>query len=416
VERNPDEEVDGLHPAVAVHPSTSEDVASILVIAAEEGLAVVPKGGGTALHLGNLPERADILLCMRGVRQGIEHSPEDLVATLPAGMTLEEASESLGRHGQLLPLASPLPERATIAGALASGLFGPRRQLFGPPRDWVLGLKVVLPNGDITKAGGRVVKNVAGYDMSKLHLGALGTLGIIVEATFKLTPIPEAVATLSFVFPTLDGALRTAGDILEANLSPSAMVVTNPPASERSGLDSPSHHLLVEFAELREVVNRQLKESRRMAELRGGSHAVLRQGDDSSRLWNSVSENQISGWDGILHASVPPVDLDSFLDAALETLESLGTRAAMIAHPGLGAAYLGLETADAAIVKGAFEEVAAISTSLGGFVVLERALPEVKRDVDVWGSRPPYFDLLARIKAEFDPAGVLNPGRYVGGL
>ncbi|MFQ5837361.1 MAG: FAD-binding oxidoreductase [Thermoplasmata archaeon] len=410
-------DVEGLRPSAVVRPGSVQDLASVLSFAGDQGLAVVPVGGGTALHMGNPPARVDIMLDMGGITEGFEHAPEDMVAILPAGMTIAAANELLRHHRQVLPLDPPMPERATVGGALAVSSFGPRRQSFGAPGDSVLGMKMVLPNGQVAKAGGRVVKNVAGYNMMKLYVGSLGTLGVIVEASLRLQPLPEFTMTLASAFPTFDGAVRTAGDVLDAGLESVALTVLSQTAASTLSLDPSGHYLLAEFGDLREVVERQVGEVKGMAEVRGAIGSLARDGDGSRELWQSVSSLPLSTWSTSLRASLPPATMDAFLNAVPETLESLDLKGSIIAHPGFGVAHVGLvQGGGAEVTQSAFEELGALSSSLGGHLILEKAPAEVKRGIDVWGPRPPHFDLIARMKAEFDPDSVLNPGRFIGGL
>src|SRR3990172_741034 len=168
--------VDGLTPQAAVAPASYEQAAEVMRYAHAEGLAVIPWGGGTHIHVGNLPRRYDIALSLSRLNAVVEHEPADLTTTVQAGMTLSELQGRLGAAGQLLPLDPPGGERATIGGILATNASGPWRHAFGGARDMTIGLRVVTAEGRITRAGGRVVKNVAGYDLCKLYIGSLGTL------------------------------------------------------------------------------------------------------------------------------------------------------------------------------------------------------------------------------------------------
>lgn len=182
--------VDGIEPATVVLPSTVEELSQLLALANREGVKVVPYGGGTQMTLGNTPDSVDLVAGLSSMNGMIDHQPSDLTATVEAGMTLAKAQDSLAEAGQFLPLQAPSPEKATIGGILAAAHSGPMSLQYGSPRDWLIGIKVVNADGKVTKSGGRVVKNVTGYDMNKLYTGSLGTLGVIVEASFKLAPRP----------------------------------------------------------------------------------------------------------------------------------------------------------------------------------------------------------------------------------
>ena len=189
-------EIDGMQPRFAARPNDIGGVSEAMRFAHEQGLAVVPWGGGTRMALGNVPDRYDLALDMTGLDRMMDHTPGDLTATAGAGMTIAALQESLGHHGQILAVDPPLPERATLGGTMAVGWSGPFKWQFGSIRDVVIGMKVVQADGTVTKSGGQVVKNVSGFDMARLHIGALGTLGVIVEVSLKLTPRPHGSVTL----------------------------------------------------------------------------------------------------------------------------------------------------------------------------------------------------------------------------
>ncbi len=411
------EEVEGLQPSIAVHPGTIEEVARVLAFATREGLAVIPRGGGTALHLGNPARRVDILLHTTSLTAGFQHWPEDVVATIPAGMAMAEADVSLARHRQCLPIDPPIPEEATVGGALASGSLGPRVQSFGHPRDSILGMKVVLADGSITTTGGRVVKNVAGYDMAKLYIGSLGTLGVIVEATFKLRPLPETDVAIVLAFPTLDGALRTSRDVLNAGLDPLALAVLNGPVADSLDLAHGTYHLLVEFGDLEGVVERQVRETKEMAGLRGAEVSPVLHEEESTELRYALARLPVADWDVTFRGTLPPAAMDAFVDAALESVQAAGLDSGLVAYSGFGVAYVGLlGSPKREDVEDAYRDLISLSSSLGGSIVLERAPASIKEGLDVWGVEPPGLELMSRLKLEFDGIGVLNPGRFVGGL
>ena len=180
-------------------------------IAAEHRLTVSPLGGRTRTGLGNVPESLDIAIDVTAVDQVLAHNAADLTATVEAGITVSRLQEVLAEHGQFLAIDPPLPDRATIGGTLAVGWSGPATWQNWSPRDIVIGMRTVQADGTITKTGGQVVKNVSGYDMARMHIGALGTLGVIVEVSFKLTPLPARQATVMATFDSdgscLDAAL-----------------------------------------------------------------------------------------------------------------------------------------------------------------------------------------------------------------
>src|SRR6266568_6125363 len=188
--------VDGLLPRLAVIPETVEQVAQIVALANQQGLTVLSLGGGSRINLGGIPERIDVLLEMDSLTRLLEHEAPDLTCHVEAGITLAALQAQLATKGQRLALDPPGAQQATIGGILASNASGPKRLRYGTARDMVIGLHVVQASGEVARSGGRVVKNVAGYDLNKLYIGSLGTLGIIVEANFKLQPFPIKERTL----------------------------------------------------------------------------------------------------------------------------------------------------------------------------------------------------------------------------
>ncbi|MDE3077934.1 MAG: FAD-binding oxidoreductase, partial [Chloroflexota bacterium] len=193
--------VDGMAPKVVAYPKTAEQVAEIVRVAAAHRWAVIPRGGGTIIELGGIPRAVDVVICTTDMNRMLEYEPADLTCTVQAGMRLSELQARLSEHGQFLALDPPLPDKATIGGIVAANSSGPLRLRYGTCRDLLIGVRVVNPDGSITKGGGKVVKNVSGYDMCKLYTSSLGTIGIILEATFKLWPLPACESTVVASYP-----------------------------------------------------------------------------------------------------------------------------------------------------------------------------------------------------------------------
>ncbi len=188
----PEYAVDGLAPKSVIRPGTPDEVAGVMSYANANRLAVIPLGGRNHAGIGNLPERFDLTLDVSRLSQVVEFEPADLTITCQAGITLGALREATGAAGMVVPFDPALPGGATVGGVLAGALSGSARMSLGPPRDFTIGLRVVTADGKLTRAGGKVVKNVAGYDLCKLYIGSLGTLGVIVESTFKTVPLPQA--------------------------------------------------------------------------------------------------------------------------------------------------------------------------------------------------------------------------------
>ena len=225
--------IDGVEPLEVVSPSSEDQLSREVASANADGAAIFPRGGGTRIDLGGIPSRHGKVINMTGIDRVVAHNYADLTATFQAGLTMRQVSETLSRHGQMLAVDPPIPGRATIGGTLATGVSGPLKWHFGHPRDTVIGMKVVQPDGRVTKSGGQVVKNVSGYDMSRLHVGGLGTLGIILEASFKLTPVPMYEKTILAAFRGIEEAQTAALGIFNSYVMPLAMTAFDASASRK---------------------------------------------------------------------------------------------------------------------------------------------------------------------------------------
>src|SRR5205807_8771521 len=204
----PADAVDGVPAQMVIKPASADELARALRVANAAGLSVIPRGAGTKLGWGNPPRRADLILSPARVDRVIEHAWGDMTAAVQAGCTVEHFQRTLAEHRQRLALDALWPKRATIGGMLAANDSGALRVRFGALRDLIIGITLALPDGTLAKSGGKVVKNVAGYDLPKLATGALGTLGIITQAIFRLHPVPRTSRTLSFSAP--DGSIINA--------------------------------------------------------------------------------------------------------------------------------------------------------------------------------------------------------------
>ncbi|HZV52773.1 MAG TPA: FAD-binding oxidoreductase [Candidatus Dormibacteraeota bacterium] len=363
--------VDGLAPRRVERPGSAEELAEVLRAARDAEEAVVPVGGGRALGLGDPPERLDVVVETRGLRRVIEVSQADLTASVEAGVTLEELDAELARVGQFVPIDPFNAPGHTVGGVLAAGLSGPLRLRYGPPRDFVIGLRVALPEGRLVSSGGRVVKNVSGYDLNKLHLGALGTCGVIVAASFKLFPRPAHEVTLE---------ARPEEPWAEAAR---ALALPMPPiALELIG----DGRLLARLAGTREGVTRMARE------------LGWPEGDPAAWARHATAGGDAVAWARI---SVPPTRLR-------EVLERLPRGARWWASPGVGVAHWtgDLDPASVTLVRAAAEQA-------GGSLVLMSAPASLKRQVGAWGTPPPTLEWMRRLRDAFDPRRTLSPGRYV---
>ena len=349
----------------AERPRTAEELASKLHDAAKQRLAVVPVGGGRARGMGNPPERRDVELHTTHLDRVIEHSQADLVVSVEAGITLEALQVELDKAGQFLPLDPFASPGHTIGGLLATGWTGPLRLRFGSPRDFLIGIRVALPDGKLASGGGRVVKNVSGYDMMKLHYGALGSLGVIVAASFKVFPKPLHDVTVGST-----GGWDAAVEGLKTEVMPSALDVGS--------------------------------DGRVIARYMGSPDAIKRIVADlgwqpvDPKVWAEHSRSAPERWARI---AVPKERLREMTGAL---------RGEWWASPGVGIAYWAIDAEPSAV-----KAVRAQAEAAGGTLVMLAAPDDFMREVGAWGAPPSTLGVMKRLRDAFDPDRVLNPGRFV---
>ena len=223
----PEDAVEAVQPTGVIAPGTAQEVAQVLRYCNSAGLTIIPRGGGTQLGLGNRPSRADFILSLERLNRVIEHAWGDMTVTVEAGCTIDKLQGVLREHGQQLAADPMQPERATVGGVLATAESGTLRIRYGAIRDLVLGVEMALPDGSVIKAGGKVVKNVAGYDLTKLAIGSLGTLGVITRAVFRLHPVPVATASYVATLPTASEASKLVLAILDSHLVYTCLLYTS---------------------------------------------------------------------------------------------------------------------------------------------------------------------------------------------
>ncbi len=420
--RLPDFAVDGITPQIAVAPRNAEETAAILAAAARSDAVVIPWGGGTSMAIGAIPPRYNVALDLTRLNAIVQYAPDDLTVVVQAGVRLQDLQEHLAKRGQYLPLDPPLPERATIGGIIASNAGGPNRHAYGWPRDWLLGLIVALADGSVVKSGGRVVKNVAGYDMTKLLAGSHGSLGVIVEAAFKVMPVPPSRATLAAFFPSASAAARAALRLHARNLRVEALDVLNHAAAAAAvpaDIDYPGGAcLLVASAGNSAAVDRTVREATYIAAEEAAPPVVLspQQAEaawQQARLLSTSTQAQAPAL--VLRAAVLPSNVASLL----ETAESLATKhvlsLALDARPALGEVYLAIEAAPDDATAEIVSALRESARKLGGGLTVERCPIEMKRRIDVWG-RDDAGALMKDVKDALDPHHALACGRFVGGL
>ncbi len=422
--------VDGKVSQAVVFPGSVEEVSAIMAFASAEGVKVVPWGGGTKMALGGIPERVDLVLALSRLNGVVDHEPADVTATFRAGSLLKDAQAVLGGHGQFIPLDPPHADLATLGGILATNSSGPRRLRYGASRDLVIAIRVVHAGGKVTKGGAKVVKNVTGYDMNKLYIGSLGTLGIIVEATFRLHPVPAVEKTCLAPFGSLDAVRGVVARILDSPLVPFAVELLNPEASRQvaaaAALPWPkgSYGLAVAIGSVRpEAVDAQLQTVKRLCHEGGSSEAHILDGPVHDAFWRATRDFALGdGREAVLKASVLLTKVAEGVRLGEEVAAKQGLGLGVVSEAGSGIIRYHL-TGDAASPERFHQGVAEVVNRLrpftqgaeGNLVILKAPL-EVKSRVDVWGLPTNALQFMRRPKAEFDPQKILNPGRFVGGI
>jgi glycolate oxidase FAD binding subunit len=399
--------VDGIEPAWVLLPASAPQAGQALALCAAHDLAVVPAGLGLRLAQGRPPTRVDAVLSTSRMDRIIEHAADDLTLTVEAGATLAAVNATLRASGQWLPLDPALPGETTIGGLLAANLAGPSRQAFGTVREWLLGLRVALADGTIVKSGGRVVKNVAGYDVHKLLVGSFGTLGVVLEASFKLQPLPEATRVLAFTSPDMELLFRL-GSALADSASPPrfAEVVVEG--------DGPSR-LITGFAGLVEEAEDGFSRAAATAAGLGVDPAQEPSGEDGLRDLIDAFERPRDGA-VVLRAGVRREAACGWLANALEVARPIARSVRAHGHAGIGVARVRLDAPDPERLPDLVAALRGGAVRGGGYVVVEAAPTGWKNALDVWGPPGAGFALMKSVKAAFDPRGLLAPGRFVGGI
>lgn len=408
--------VDGVTPRWVARVSAIEQVSAVLALASEESLAVAPRGSGSALDLGLPPARLDLVLDLRGMDRVVDYNPDDLTVSVEGGLTAGAFATRLAARRQWLPVDPPGVATRTVGGLAATAASGPLRARYGTLRDLVLGVRFVQADGVVTWGGARVVKSVTGYDVPKLMVGSLGTLGVLCELTLRLHQCPEAEATRLFTFGAVDAAHAFVAGLLDSSLEPSRVELLNGAALGRLGFDvrAPAG-VAVSVSSVEAAVRAETATMERVARAAGGASAP-----QPAEFWESYAAMIGAGGGGLaLHVSMPP----SHLGATVRSIESaLAELAAGESAVIGGSAWVGtldvlLGVSALPIAARLVERVRGAVAEVGGHAMLRRAPAALRREIDPWGPlEPGPLALMRALRDEFDPRRVLNPGRFVGGL
>ena len=396
-----------LVPTRVIAPESAEDAAAALADAKMAGHAVVPWGSGTAQATGANPPRYDVACLTHQMASVVEYEPADLVVSVGAGIAIANLQATLRNHGQFLAIDG-VDNNATIGGIVATNRAGPSRLLYGSARDLVLGITAALPNGDVVKSGGRVNKNVVGYDLNKLHIGALGTLGVICEVTVKVHPIPRAEASVVARFASPEAANAVAHAIARSNLALRAVDVTNdladPPASFTTTVAA-------WCSGWQASVDRQIREVATAFSAGGASSIDTLTSDDHVALRTRIEGQRVRP--ARVKIAVLPDKLGAIQHDVALALRAVGiTDATWVARAGIGIAHVGLRRLDSQLLV----RLRTIAESAGGTCVTEAAPSDLRTPELAWGRTRDDYRIMVRIRDEFDPARTINPGRFIGGL
>jgi glycolate oxidase FAD binding subunit len=373
--------IDGITPQVVVAPADYGEVSQVLAYANARHLALTPLGGSVHAGLGNMPARYDIALETRRITGIVEFEPADLTITLRAGTTLGELRRLTENHNMMVPFDPEIPDRATVGGVLAANASGPGRSSLGQPRDFTIGMRVVTADGRLSRAGGRVVKNVAGYDLCKLYIGSLGTLAVIVEASLKTVPLPLKQIPLAFAFTEADPACRLVIDAIKQGLKVGSA-----------------------------LVSRQDNHWRTQVHLAGTPEAVARSEFDIAAAASKAGGRQVQP--DSEHPDRPS------LIARLETLPPKVPALLADAATELPATRIGAQPWEGICrISGSEDALLAIQQLAQrhqASLLIECCGVDTKRALDVFGQPPNSFPLMRAVKEQFDPNRVLSPGRFLG--
>jgi glycolate oxidase FAD binding subunit len=403
--------VEGRRPAVALAPRDRGEVAAALAAADRAGLAVVPQARRHALAMGAPLARYDVALDLTALDRIVEYEPADLTLTVEAGVTLGGLATRLAEHGQQLPLDPPGGQNVSIGGLLATGRSGAWRGHLPGTRDLLLGVTVALPDGTLARSGGRVVKNVAGYDLHRLHTGALGAFGVIVEAAFKLVPLPERTATVACRCAHLPQAAELASTLRHTPLAARGLALLGPRAARATGLDA-APHVLVGLAGGERALARSLDELRRASRLAHVPHAEQLADEAPWDLLAELAGPQPGGArdDGVSDGTLPT----SSLGALVEEAEAAGFAAWAHVAAGSLLAVIPMGVADADRTRVA--ALRARCEAAGGALAIEAGPPDLRAALDPTGGTHAgvALDLARELRRRFDPRGTVNPGRWPG--
>jgi glycolate oxidase FAD binding subunit len=428
-------EIDGALPVISVQPATAEEASAIVRIAVEEKCSVIPCGARSSLAIGLMPARYDVALDMTRVEGIVHYDPGDLTISVNAGTRLATLSKVLADKKQFLPLEVPFFEKATVGGAIASGLDSPLRHFYGTARDFVIGAEFVDGTGAIAKSGGRVVKNVTGYDFHKLMIGSLGSLAVITRVNFRTFPLPISRRGFVASFVEVDGAFEFMRDLVASPLAPGVLEVISRKfvdlfLGERSSATSlfwnaQAWTVCVGFEGSNEVCERYERDLARLARTASAQGAAAVNDSEFAELLNVLREAPALMKEGGAHAVVLRlVTLPGNVRELLKVLSSFASSSQIscaVLVRSASIVYVAVSPGDGN--ETALKQIASLCKSIETLrkqMVLNAAAlfcpRQWKAELSVWNQTADALDIARRVKNSFDPGGTFASGRFVGGI
>jgi len=397
-----DPAIDAMEPSLVMEPGSVEAAAATLSFCHREGLAVVPCGGGTRLHVGNLPARLDCYLSSVHLRGVVSYQPGDLTVSVEAGTPVRELQSALAEGKQFIPWDPPAAGGATVGGILAAGEPGFRRAPGSRPRDLLLGFEALLADGTAVAAGGRVVKNVSGYELMKLLVGSRGTLAFLTRVHLRVRPLPETIVTLAASFDSPERLADGLSSLRRGVATPEVVAVADPTAAKSLSLTG--WVLLLRFEGIDEEASGDCHKAEALLTANEASRLT---GPDGSRVWNVLrdfpSPVPVSKSECIVLGQVLPSD-------TMRLAERWQPEGPVVAYPEAGRLYTKTDEPER------YLHLLESAQELGGNAVLESGPQALKSQLDVFGETPRGFELMRKIKEKMDPNKILSPGRFVGRL
>ena len=397
----PADAVAGVQPKVIVAPGNERELAEVLRLSNEAGLAVIPRGGATKLGWGNPPSRADLVLSTARLNEITEHAWADLTVSVEAGCTVQRMQETLAQHGQRLALDPLWPEKATVGGVLSANDSGALRLRFGALRDLIIGVTLALPDGTLASSGGKVVKNVAGYDLPKLATGAFGTLGIITRAVFRLHPLPRLTRSFSVATGTAEETRRFIHAVQNSKLAHTSLQAR---FESGAGLE-----VDVLFEGTEAGLRAQEAHLKELSETAGVTEASPDIWNARQSLWSSLKPESTA----LAKFTVLPAEIEKSMETIAKSARARHLEWKGVAQ-ATGIGWLRLEGGAKDLRVSLQELREQFERSTGSLLVLHR--PAAMPSIDTWGDAGDALPLMKAVKQQLDPRNTLNPGRFVGGI